>query len=131
MELPAMREAFGASAYPYSPAVRAGDFVYVSGQVPADADGVIVHGGIELQTGVALDNLRKALALAGCTLDDVVKCTVFLTDARDFAGFNKVYAKEFASPPPARSTVVTSLVIDAKIEIEAIAWRPRSMGERV
>ena len=77
-------------ARPFSPAVRAGDFIYVSGQVPADAQGEIVSGGIEAQTRQVMDNIKAALALAGATLDDVCKCTCWLDDARDFGAFNRV-----------------------------------------
>ncbi|HLW91296.1 MAG TPA: RidA family protein [Roseiarcus sp.] len=111
-------------ALPFSPAIRAGDFVFVSGQVAFDADKRIVAGGIEAQTRQTLKNIADILALAGCTLADVVKCTVWLDDARDFAAFNKVYGEHFPERKPARSTVESRLMIDAKIEIEAIAYRP-------
>jgi len=107
-----------------SPAVRAGDFVYVSGQVPVDSDGVVVQGGIAEQTDQVLRNIAAALALAECTMDDVVKTTVWLEDARDFGAFNAVYARHFPTNPPARTTVESRLMIDIKIEIEAIAYRP-------
>jgi reactive intermediate/imine deaminase len=109
---------------PFSPAVRAGDFVFVSGQVGFDADACIVPGGIEAETRQALKNIADILTRAGCTLKDVVKCTVWLGDARDFSAFNKVYAEHFPGMKPARSTVESRLVIDAKIEIEAVAYRP-------
>jgi 2-iminobutanoate/2-iminopropanoate deaminase len=111
-------------ALPYSPAIRAGDFVFVSGQVAFDADRRIVPGGIEAETRQALKNISDILALNGCALADVVKCTVWLDDARDFAAFNKVYAEHFPDRKPARSTVESRLMIDAKIEIEAIAYGP-------
>jgi reactive intermediate/imine deaminase len=82
-------------ARPFSPAVRAGDFVYVSGQVPGDEKGEIVQGGIEVQTRQVMKNIQAALALAGCTLDDVCKTTVWLQDARDFGSFNRVYMSYF------------------------------------
>jgi reactive intermediate/imine deaminase len=88
---------------PLSPAVRAGDFVYVSGQVPVGSDGIVVKGGITEQTEQVLANVKAALALAGCTLDDVVKTTVWLEDARDFGAFNAVYARHFPKNPPART----------------------------
>jgi reactive intermediate/imine deaminase len=109
---------------PLSPAVRAGDFVYVSGQVPVGADGIVVKGGITEQTEQVLANVKAALALAGCTMDDVVKTTVWLEDARDFGAFNAVYARHFAQNPPARTTVESRLMIDIKIEVEAVAYRP-------
>jgi reactive intermediate/imine deaminase len=114
----------GNVALPFSPGVRAGDFVFVSGQVGFDADMRIVAGGIEAQTRQALSNIAGILSSHGCTLADVVKCTVWLADARDFGAFNKVYAEHFPGRKPARSTVESRLMIDAKIEIEAIACRP-------
>ncbi len=118
------KQCFGSAHVPLSPAVRAGDFVYVSGQVPVDADGRVVAGGIVEQTEQVMRNVEAALALAGCTLDDVIKTQVFLEDARDFAAFNQVYAKFFPTDPPARTTVEARLMIDIKVEIEAIAYKP-------
>jgi reactive intermediate/imine deaminase len=118
------KQVFGTSHVPLSPAVRAGDFVFASGQVPVRPDGSIVDGGIEAQTRQVLDNLKAALSLAGATMDDVVKTTVWIADARDFSGMNKVYATCFAKEPPARTTVESRLMIDIRIEIEAIAFSP-------
>jgi reactive intermediate/imine deaminase len=118
------KQTFGKSHVPLSPAVRAGDFVFISGQVPTDQNGAIVPGGIEEQTKKVLENVGAALALAGCSFDDVVKTFVILTDAKDFAAFNKVYAGTFPNSPPARSTIAAQLMIDIKIEIEAIAYKP-------
>lgn len=118
------KQTFGTSHVPLSPAVRAGDFVYVSGQVPV-RDGSVVDGGIELQTRQVLDNVKAALALAGATMDDVVKTTVWIEDARDFGGMNKVYATYFPKEPPARTTVESRLMIDIKVEIEAVAYAPQ------
>ena len=123
-ELPLPKQCFGTSHVPLSPAVRAGDFVYISGQVPVDADRIVVKGGITEQTEQVLQNVKAALALAGCTMDDVVKTTVWLEDARDFGAFNAVYAKYFPNNPPARTTVESRLMIDIKIEVEAVAYRP-------
>ena len=75
------------------------------GQVPVGSDGIVVKGGITEQTEQVLANVKAALALAGCTLDDVVKTTVWLEDARDFGAFNAVYARHFPKNPPARTTV--------------------------
>jgi reactive intermediate/imine deaminase len=118
------RTGAGGQALPFSPAVRAGDFVYLSGQVAMNDQGDIASGGIALQTRVTMDNLRGALALAGCDLSDVIKCTVWLDDARDFWTFNRVYAEFFPDDKPARSTTQAKLMVDAKIEIEAIAYKP-------
>lgn len=120
------KQCFGTSHVPLSPAVRAGEFVYVSGQVPVGGDGIVVKGGIVEQAEQVLANVAAALALAGCTMDDVVKTTVFLEDARDFGAFNTVYARHFPKDPPARTTVESRLMIDIKIEIEAIAHKPLS-----
>ena len=109
---------------PFSPAVRAGDFVYLSGQVPAGENGEIVVGGIEAQTRQVMSNLGKALALAGCTFADVCKTTVWLQDARDFGAFNRVYMGYFGDKKPARSTTEARLMVDAKVEIDMIAYRP-------
>ena len=109
---------------PFSKAIRAGDFVFASGQVPL-RDGALVGGSIEDQTRAAMDNVKEVLAEAGCGLRDVVKSTVWLADAADFAAFNKAYAEYFADDPPARSTVESRLMVDVKVEIEVIAYRPR------
>jgi reactive intermediate/imine deaminase len=110
---------------PFSPAVRAGDFIYVSGQVPADASGEIVVGGIEAQTRQVMANLAAALALAGASFDDVCKCTVWLQDARDFGAFNRVYMSYFKNGRPARSTTEARLMVDAKVEIDVVAYKPK------
>ena len=112
-------------ARPFSPAVRAGDFIYVSGQVPADANGEIVIGGIEAQTRQVMDNLTAVLALAGATFDDVCKSTVWLQDARDFGAFNRIYMSYFKNGKPARSTTEARLMVDAKVEIDMVAYKPK------
>lgn len=112
-------------ARPFSPAVRAGDFIYVSGQVPANADGEIVAGGIEAQTRQVMENLKTVLALAGATLDDVCKSTVWLQDARDFGAFNRIYMAYFPNGKPARSTTEARLMVDAKVEIDVVAYKPK------
>jgi 2-iminobutanoate/2-iminopropanoate deaminase len=110
---------------PFSKAVRAGDFVFISGQVPFGSDGLMVHGSIELQTRVVLDGIKKQLEEVGCTMQDVVKTTVWLDDPRDFGGYNRVYAEYFAKEPPARATVRSQLLLDCKIEVEAVAYKPQ------
>lgn len=109
---------------PFSPAVRAGDFVFVSGQVPANEHGELVGGDIERQTRQVFENLKRALALGGCTLDDVCKVSVWLDDARDFATFNRVYMECFGTHRPVRSTVESRLMVDAKVEIDVTAYKP-------
>lgn len=118
------KQIFGKSHVPLSPAVRAGDMVYVSGQVPVRADGTMEDGGIEPQTRQVMENIKAALALAGATMDQVVKTTVWIEDARDFGGMNKVYGSYFPSEPPARTTVESRLMVDIKVEIEAVAYAP-------
>ncbi|SHG72384.1 RidA family protein [Pollutimonas bauzanensis] len=115
-------------ARPLSPAVRAGDFVFVSGQVPTDAQGQVVPGGIEAQTRQVFEHLKKALALAGCTVDDICKVNVWLEDARDFGSFNRVYMECLGGHRPARSTTEARLMIDAKVEIDVTAYKPKTAG---
>lgn len=107
-----------------SPAVRVGDIVYLSGVLGTKpGGGGLADGGIEGQTRQALENVKASLALAGGTMEDVAKCTVFLTDVKDFAAMNQVYREFFPTDPPARSTVaVAGLVVpNAVIEIECLA----------
>jgi len=111
-----------AAVGPYSQAVKAGGFVFVSGQIPLNASGELVAGGIEEQTGQALANLAAVLSAAGRGMESVVKTTVFLVDLKDFQGMNAVYADHFPSSPPARACVeVSRLPRSARVEIEAIA----------
>lgn len=111
-----------------SRAVRAGDFVFLTGQIPL-RDGVPMTGGtIEDQTHAVLGEIGKTLAEAGCGLGDVVKTMVWLTDRADFPGFNAVYAEYFPDDPPARSAVVNDLLVDVRVEIEVVAFKPRQAG---
>jgi reactive intermediate/imine deaminase len=114
----------GGMKLPFAKAVRAGDFVFVSGQMATDANGQLVEGGIEVQTRQVMDNIKAILAEAGCTMADVVKCTCWIDDPRDFGRFNAVYREYFGDDPPARSTVRAQLVLDGKLEVEAIAYKP-------
>ncbi len=109
---------------PRSLATQAGGFVFVSGQVARDENGDLIAGGIEAQTRRTMKNVAQALALAGCTLEDVVKTTVWLDDARDFDDFNRVYSEFFPGNKPARSTTQAKNMVGTKIEIEAVAYRP-------
>ncbi|BEP44501.1 RidA family protein [Variovorax sp. V15] len=111
---------------PFSPAVRAGDFIYVSGQVPVDKNGELVVGGIEAQTRQVMENIKTVLALAGATLDDVCKSTCWLQDARDFGAFNRIYMSYFGENKPARSTTEARLMIDARVEIDVVAYKPKA-----
>lgn len=108
---------------PYSQAVRAGDLVFASGQIPIDpATGEFVGTGIAEQTEQVLRNLTAVFEAAGVGMDQVVKTTVFLVDMNDFTAMNEVYGRFFGAEPPARATVQAArLPRDAKVEIEAIA----------
>lgn len=112
---------------PISTAIRAGDFIFISGLMPKDADGQLVTGDITHQTHAVMKRLKGVVEQSGCRMDDVVKCTVWLTDPQDFSEFNRVYASYFEEPLPARSTVRADLLLPgARIEIEAICHKPRS-----
>lgn len=107
---------------PYSQAVRFGNLVVTSGQIPLTAGGDLVEGGVEAQTRQVIANLRAVLRAAGTDLDRVVKTTVFLADMNEFSIMNSVYEQEFAAPYPARSTVqVARLPRDVRVEIEVLA----------
>ncbi len=109
---------------PFHPAVRAGDFIFVSGQVAKDADGNMKSGTIEEETRWTIECVRRILIEAGADLEDVVKATVFLDDARNFGRYNGVFKEFFPDGRLARSTVEARAVIDTKIEIEVIAYKP-------
>ena len=113
------------SVGPYSHAVEAGGFVYLSGQTPLDSNTKkLVEGGIAEQTKQCFVNLGNVLEAAGLTMDNVVKVTAFLTDMANFPAMNEVYKEQFTAPYPARSTVgVKELPLGAMVEIEMIATR--------
>ena len=108
-----------------STAVRSGDMIYLSGVLGTDPanQGRLAEGGIQGQTRQALENVKSAVELAGGKMEDIVKCTVFLTDVKDFQGMNGVYREYFPTEPPARSTVAVAglVVTGAVIEIECLA----------
>ena len=108
---------------PYSPAIRAGNFLFLSGQIPLDpATGALVAGDIAVQTEQVMRNIAALLSAAGAGFEHVVRTTVFLLDMNEFAAMNEVYARFAADPPPARSTVqVARLPRDARVEIDVIA----------
>ncbi|MDH3537955.1 MAG: RidA family protein [Gammaproteobacteria bacterium] len=107
-----------------SRAIRAGDFVFVTGQVPMRDGKPMTDGNIEAQTRACLDSLRQILAEAGCELADVVKSMVWLKRREDFPGFNEVYSEYFPSEPPTRSAIVSDFLIDILVEIECVAYKP-------
>ena len=107
-----------------SRAVRAGDFVFVTGQVPMRDGKPMTDGSIEEQTRACLDSLQQILQEAGCELEDVVKSMVWLKSRADFPGFNAVYSEYFPSEPPTRSALVSEFLIDILVEIECVAYKP-------
>jgi 2-iminobutanoate/2-iminopropanoate deaminase len=108
---------------PYSQAIRAGNLLFVSGQVPIDpATGSLIEGDIAAQTRRVMQNLSAILEAGGATLDQVVRCTVYLADMDDFAAMNEVYGSFFKQPAPARATIqAVRLPKDARVEIDVIA----------
>lgn len=111
---------------PYNQAVKAGGFLYCSGQIPLDpATGKLVEGDVAVQATRVLDNLKAVLEAGGASLADVVRCEVFLKDLGDFQTVNGIYGAYFAEEPPARITVeVARLPMDVLVEIAAIAQIP-------
>jgi 2-iminobutanoate/2-iminopropanoate deaminase len=111
---------------PYSPAVRAGGFIYVSGQVPVDpATHAVICGDIATETRQVLNNIKGVLEGCGSSMSDVVKCHVYLADGKDFAAMNEVYAQFFGDAKPARTTVAVAFAMPGiKVEIDAIAYKP-------
>lgn len=107
-----------------SRAIRAGDFVFLTGQVPFRDGQVLTTGSIEVQTRAVLEDIKTTLAEAGCGLSDVVKAMVWLRDRADFPGFNAVYGEYFPEEPPARSAVVNDLLVDVRVEVEVVAYKP-------
>jgi 2-iminobutanoate/2-iminopropanoate deaminase len=110
---------------PFHPAVRAGDFIFVSGQVAKDANGNMLSGTIEEETAGAIESIRRILAEEGVMLTDVVRVTTYLEDARDFGRYNKVFSEYFKDAVLARTTVEARAVINTKIEMDAVAYKPK------
>src|SRR5271155_334542 len=111
---------------PSSPAVRAGDFIFVSGQGPIDpVTDKLSPGDIKHQTHIVLSNIKRILDAAGATMADVVKCSVFLKEGSDFPQMNQVYTEFFGLHTPARTTVVCDFVADMRVEIDCVAYKPK------
>ena len=111
---------------PYSQAIKAGEFLYVSGQIPVDPATGNIPGEISAQARQSLENLKAIVEAAGYTLSDVVKTTVFAADIADFAKVNEVYAEYFSKEAPARSFIaVKDIPKGVRVEIEAVAWKKR------
>jgi 2-iminobutanoate/2-iminopropanoate deaminase len=107
-----------------SRAVRAGDFVFLTGVVPRVGDQPMTTGSIEDQTRVVCETIKETLAMAECETDDVVKAMVWLRERGDFPGFNSVFGEYFPTDPPARSAVLNELLVDVRVEVEVIAYKP-------
>jgi enamine deaminase RidA (YjgF/YER057c/UK114 family) len=110
---------------PFHPGVRAGDFIYIAGQVAKDENGNMCSGNIEEETRWTIESMRRILQLDGADLGDVVKVTVYLADARNFGRYNKVFAEYFPDGRISRTTVEARAVIECKIEMDAVAYKPR------
>jgi 2-iminobutanoate/2-iminopropanoate deaminase len=110
---------------PFHPAVRAGDYIFVSGQVAKDASGNMIHGTIEEETAGTIESIKRILAEEGATLADVVCVSTYLEDTRDFGRYNKVFAEYFKDAVLARTTIEARAVISTKIEMNAIVYKPR------
>jgi len=107
---------------PFSESVRAGDLLFLSGQIGGGADGKLAPGGIKAETNQILLNIAATLEKRGLGMEDVIKCTVFLTDISEWAAFNEVYVKHFNAPYPARSALgANGLALNARAEVECIA----------
>lgn len=113
----------GGQHLPFSRAVQADGWLYVSGQVPM-VNGEVVTGGILAQAEQAIQNLLAVLHEAGYAPEHVVRCGVWLDDPRDFSSLNAVFKRHFGEHAPARSCVVSSMVVDCKVEIDCVAWKP-------
>ena len=112
---------YGPPTDPFSPAVRAGNLLFLAGQIGTDASGKLVAGGIQAEARQALNNIKSVLEKNGSSLDRVVKCTVFLADMKDYNDFNEIYATYFRARKPARSAFgATGLARNARLEIECI-----------
>ena len=113
---------------PYSPVVRAGDFLFVSGQGPIDpATDQMSNGDIQHETRIVLNNIKRILEGVGASMKDVVRVGVFISDGKDFAKMNEVYAEFFGNDKPARTTVVTGFAAPLmKVEIDCVAYKPKS-----
>ena len=108
-----------------SKAVRAGNYVFLTGQVPMKNGVVVTQGSIEDQTRIVLDEIKNTLIEAGCELQDVVKSMVWLKNRDDFPGFNKIYGEYFPHEPPARSAIVSDFLVDILVEVEVVAYNPK------
>ncbi|SEA20887.1 RidA family protein [Alkalimonas amylolytica] len=117
----------GGQALPFAKAVAAGGWLYISGQTPM-RDGEVVEGGIVEQSRLAIENCLAIMQQAGFRKEHIVHVKVFLTDARYFSSFNKVFADYFTDAPPARICAVADLVVDCKVEVDLTCFNPENMA---
>ncbi len=110
---------------PYSQAIQAGNFLFVAGQIPYDPSiGEIVYGDVQKATKVVMENIKTIVEEAGYSMDDVVRCRVYLKDMDDFGKMNEIYGQYFTDKPPARAAIeVARLPKDVEVEISAVAWK--------
>ena len=111
---------------PYSPAVRAGGFIHLAGQVPIDpVTNQVISGDVKVETRQVLNNIKRILEGCGASMQDVVRCGVYLTDAKDFQAMNEVYSEFFGDAKPARTTIIVAALPlqGAKVEIDAVAYK--------
>lgn len=109
---------------PFSPGIKLGEFLFVSGQGPIDQNGKVEPGDVRTQTRKTMDNFRKIVEAAGSTMNDVVQTTVYLKSLDDFQGMNEVYSSFFIDPKPARTTVQAELLFGMRVEVQGIAYVP-------
>jgi 2-iminobutanoate/2-iminopropanoate deaminase len=113
---------YGPPTYPFSPAVRVGNLLFLAGQIGTDASGKLVAGGIQTEARQALNNIKDLLEKSGSSMDRVAKCTVFMADMKEWPAMNEIYATYFRRSLPARSAFgSTGLALNARMEIECIA----------
>ena len=114
---------YGPPKNPFSPAVRVGNLLFLAGQIGTDASGKVVAGGIQAEARQALNNISDVLRKTGSSMDNVVKCTVFMADMKEWPAMNEIYATYFPQPAPARATIqAAKLPRDVKVEIDLIAY---------
>ena len=109
---------------PFSPGIKYGQLIFISGQGPIDQNGKVTAGEIKAQTRTTLENFRKVVTAAGSSMENVLQTTVYVTDLNDFAGMNEAYTSFFAEPRPARTTIRADLLFGMKVEIQGIAFVP-------
>ncbi len=109
---------------PFSPGIKFGDLIFVSGQGPIDQDGKVVSGDVKSQTNTTLENFRRVLIAARSGLEYVLQTTVYLSDLNDYSDMNEAYSSFFPDPKPARATVRADLLFGMKVEIQGIAYVP-------